>query len=232
MWQQIQAIVDKAADRIADSVANFLPGLLVLSILLLFTLLVAIVVRVLLLRVLRGVDFDRRAAEYGWTVPTDWSMSTSLSLLVTRVVYWTILILGVLISLTALDATMPSQFAFSVFQFLPHVLAALLILVAGGILARFLARSVLIGAVNMQIQSARLLSVGVKWLVLIIAGAMALDHIGLGRRILVLAFGILFGGVVFAIALAFGLGAKDAVARALERQRLPAEKPEDKLDHV
>jgi hypothetical protein len=232
MWQRIEAIVDKAAIRIADNVADFLPGVLVLTVLLLFALLVAVVVRVLLLRLLRGVDFDRRAAEYGWAVHTDWSLSTSPSLFVTRIVYWTILILGALVGLTALDATMPSQFAFSIFQFLPHLLAALLILVVGGLLARFLARSVLIGAVNMQIQSARLLSVAVKWLVLTIAAAMALDHIGIGRRILLLAFSILFGGIVFAIALALGLGAKETVARALERQMRPPEKPEDKLDHV
>jgi hypothetical protein len=130
------------------------------------------------------------------------------------------------------DATMPSQFAFSVFQFLPHLLAALLILIVGGLLARFLARSVLIGGVNLRMQSARLVSLSVKWLVLIIAAAMALDHLGIGRRILVLAFGILFGGIVFAMALAVGLGAKDAVARALQKQAHVPDKPEDKLDHV
>jgi hypothetical protein len=47
-----------------------------------------------------------------------------------------------------------------------------------------------------------------------------------------LAFGLLFGGIVLALALAVGLGAKDVVGRALERQTLPPEKPEDKLDHI
>lgn len=134
-----------------------------------------------------------------------------------------------LVGLTALNATMP--FAFSIFEFLPHP-RALLILVVGGLLARLLARSVLIGAVNMQIQSARLLSVAVKWLVLTIAAAMALDYIGIGRRILLLAFSILFSGIVFAIALALGLGAKETLARALDRQRPPPENPEDNLDNV
>ena len=60
---------------------------------------------------------------------------------------------------------------------------------------------------------------------------MALDHIGIGRTVLLLAFGILFGGIVLAIALAVGLGARDVVTRALERQlREPAR--DDKLDHV
>jgi hypothetical protein len=83
----------------------------------------------------------------------------------------------------------------------------------------------------MYIQFARFLSLAVKWLVLIVAAAMALDHVGIGRTILLLAFGIVFGGIVLATALAVGLGAKDVVTRALERQlREPAH--QDKLDHV
>jgi hypothetical protein len=83
----------------------------------------------------------------------------------------------------------------------------------------------------MGVQSARLLSLTVKWLVLIVAAAMALDHIGIGRTILLLAFGILFGGVVLALALAVGLGARDIVSRGLERQlREPGR--EDTVDHV
>ena len=51
-----------------------------------------------------------------------------------------------------------------------------MILVVGAVAARFLARSVLIGAVNMQIQSARLLSLAVKWLVLLVTVPMVFDH--------------------------------------------------------
>ena len=108
----------------------------------------------------------------------------------------------------------------------------LLIVIVGSILARFLARSVLISAVNMQIQAARLLSIGVKWLVLVLAGAMALEHLRIGRQILVLAFGILFGGIVLALALAVGLGSKEMVTRSLERQIREAGEESDKLNHV
>jgi hypothetical protein len=151
--------------------------------------------------------------------------------LVASFVYWTVLTLGLLLGLTALDAALPTQFALSVLEYVPHLVAALAILLAGGIVARFLARAVLIGAVNMGVQYARLVSLTVKWLVLIVAAAMALDHIGIGRTVLLLAFGILFGGVVLALALAVGLGARDAVGRALDRQlRTPAD--DDRLNHV
>jgi hypothetical protein len=91
---------------------------------------------------------------------------------------------------------------------------------------------VLIGAVNMQIQSARLLSLAAKWLVLLVAVAMALDHLRIGRTILVLAFAILFGGIVLAAALAVGLGARDVVSRALERQVREPPPRDDTVNHV
>jgi hypothetical protein len=101
---------------------------------------------------------------------------------------------------------------------LPNVLAAVVVLAAGGVAARFLARSVLIGAVNMNLRYARLLSAGVRWLVSVLTVAMALDHLGIGGDIVRLAFGILFGGIVLALALAVGLGSKDLVSRSLDRE--------------
>jgi hypothetical protein len=132
--------------------------------------------------------------------------------------FWVMLLFGTLVGLAALDATLMSTMAGRLLTYLPNVFVAALLLAAGTILARFLSRGVLISAVNMQLQAARLISVGVKWLVLVLTAAMALNHLSIGGTILTLAFGILFGGIVLALALAVGLGSKDIVSRTLERQ--------------
>jgi len=230
MVEQFDRALRLASTRIVESIANFLPVALVFLVLLVGALFVALVLRYAVRRALTGLDFDRRAELLGISL-AEWTPSRSASTLVTSVAYWTVLALGLLLGLTALDAALPSQFALSVLEYVPHLLAALVILVVGGVVARFLARAILIGAVNMGVQYARLLSLTVKWLVLIVAAAMALDHIGIGRTVLLLAFGILFGGVVLAIALAVGLGARDVVSRALDRQ-LREPPRDDKLDHV
>lgn len=232
MWAHVDKIVRQATAQIADHVANFLPGVLVSLMLVLAAFVVAVLARLLLVRALRGLEFDRRVERLGVAALLGLTSPASPSQTVARVVYWTIVVLGLLVSLTALNATMPSRLALSVFEYLPHLLAALMILVVGAIAARFLARSVLIGAVNMQIQSARLLSLAVKWLVLLVTVAMALDHVGIGRHILHLAFGILFGGIVLAAALAVGLGARDAVGRTIERRLREPAPGADKVDHV
>ena len=69
---------------------------------------------------------------------------------------------------------------------------------------------------NAQLQYARILSLGVKWLVLVLTAAMVLDHLEVGGNIVGLAFGILFGGIVLTLALAVGLGSRDLVSRSLE----------------
>ena len=151
----------------------------------------------------------------------------------TRTVFWIFVIVGVLVGLTAFDASSASALAAYLLSYLPRVIGAIVLLFAGNIVARFLSRSVLIGAVNLNLQYARLLGTGVKWLVLVLTAAMVLDHLSVGGTIVELAFGILFGGIVFALALAVGLGSRDLVTRSLENQAQKPAEPvmEERLHH-
>jgi hypothetical protein len=232
MWEQVQDILGQAVLRAAENVAAFLPGLLGLIAILLGALVLALIARGLVLRGLQGVHFDQRAEHLGLGALADWSAVGGPSLVLARAVAWIILFAGLLSGLSALDAALPEAFARTVFAYMPNLLAALLILVIGTVMARFLARSVLIGAVNLHLPQARLVSIGVKWLVLVLAWAMALEHLGIGRQILTLAFGILFGGIVLTLVLAVGLGSKDLVKDALERQSREPGEQTDRLTHV
>jgi hypothetical protein len=232
MWEEIDGILRRAALRTAENVAEFLPGVVGMVVILLAAVIVAMIARNLLLRGLRGLHFDQRAEHLGFGAVADWSLVGGPSVFVARVVMWMILLAGLLAGLSALDAALPDAFARTIFAYLPNVLAALLILVLGALLSRFLARSALIAAVNQGFPFPSFLSGGVRWLVLLVAWAMAFEHLGIGRGILTLAFGILFGGIVLALALAVGLGSKELVGRSLERHvREPGERP-DKLTHV
>ena len=230
MMQEIERALAQAGTRMIDGLASFLPGALVFLVLVLGSLILAWFVRYAVLKGLRRFDVDRRAEVFGISL-ANWTSSKSTAELMASASYWAILAFGLLLGLAALDAALPSRFAVAVLGYVPNLAAALLIIVVGGVLAKFLARAALIGAVNMQIQFARVVSLGVKWIVLIVAAAMALDHLGIGRTVLLLAFGILFGGLVLATALAVGLGAKDVVSRALDGHFHKPASP-DKLDHV
>jgi hypothetical protein len=124
---------------------------------------------------------------------------------------------GAALALAVLGASATSLVGLSVLGFLPHLVVGALVLLAGIGAGRFLERAVLIGAVNQGIRRARLVAWGVKWIVYVLAAAMALQHVGVGGALPTIAFTIVVGGLVLAGALAFGLGARGAVSRALER---------------
>ncbi|OGD25675.1 MAG: hypothetical protein A2Y56_09970 [Candidatus Aminicenantes bacterium RBG_13_63_10] len=67
------------------------------------------------------------------------------------------------------------------------------------------------------------------------AFAMALEQLGIGRSTVIAAFTVVFGGVVLALALAFGLGGQD-LARGLLEKRFKKEgdkdEKRDELKHL
>jgi len=218
--------------RAVTKIATLLPGLLAFVLAVILFTGIAWLLSFVLKRILLAIKFDQRMGK-GSSSISEWTPTSTPSALVVRTVFWVCFVVGVLVGLTAFDAPSTSLLAAYLIGYLPRVVGALVLLFAGTIMARFLSRSVLIGAVNLNLQYAHLLSTGVKWLVLVLTGAMVLDHLSVGGAIVELAFGILFGGIVLALALAVGLGSRDLVTRSLEREatRATEPKPAERLHH-
>ncbi len=225
LWHQVGDSLSASMHRSFVKLASFLPGVLSLLIAVLIMTGVGALLSMALRRILVKINFDERLNRNNNASISDFSPAHSPTLLVTRVVFWGCVVLGFIIGVSALDASYSNSSQVSIFllPYVAHSIGALLLLIAGTLLARFLSRSVLIGGVNAKLQYARFLSLGVKWLVLTLTGAMILDHLGIGGTIIELAFGILFGGIVLTLALAVGLGSRDIVSRSLERSadRIP-----------
>lgn len=217
MWQQAKNALGQSTERFLTQFANVLPGVVVFIVAFLFSILLAWILAIVVRRVLNSVRFDERLARWGVYSAVEGSSINSPTVLVSRAIALFVILMGLLIGVAAFDAQLTTLLVRTVFGYIPNVLGALLVMLVGNIIARFLARSVLIGAVNMNFQYARLLSVGVKWLVIVLAVAMALEHLRIASGIVELAFGILFGGIVLALGLAIGLNSKELVTKSLER---------------
>jgi len=234
MWEQVkQALVDSTA-RFLTRFANLLPGLAALIIALLLSAVLAWILAAIVRRVLASLHFDERLGQWGFSSLAEWSPMNSPTRLISRSVAALVMISGFLIGIAAFDLDWTYLFVQKMFAYIPDVLAALVVLLVGNVLARFLARSVLIGAVNLNLQYARFLSIGVKWIVIVLAFAMALEHLRIAPGIVELAFGILFGGIVLTLALAVGLSSKDLIGKSLERdvKKASTEPVEDPLRHL
>lgn len=219
MWQQVELALNQSTHRVMVKLASFLPALLALLVAILVLTLIGAGVAALLRRILTAARFDERLAHNSIHAVSDWVPSHSPTRLVTRIVFWALVVIGFFIGISAFDSAYPGeqQLSLMIIPYLSRAVGSIILLIVGTIIARFLARSVLIGAVNAKLQYARFLSLGVKWLVLVLTAAMVLDHLQLGGVVVELAFGILFGGIVLTLALAVGLGSREIVSRSLEK---------------
>ena len=102
------------------------------------------------------------------------------------------------------------------FRFVPRFLVALLVLSLGFLVGNFLWRATLLASVNAGLPGARLLSGALRVLVIAIGVVMAFEQLGLATAVVLTAFAITFGALMLGLAIAFGLGGRDA-AKPLHR---------------
>ena len=234
MWQQVKQALDQSATGFATRLAALLPGFVALVVAILISIVLAWIVGIIVRRALIGIQFDERLGRWGFSSAAEWSPGRSPTLLVSAVVTCAIILTGLLIGIAAFNSDITSSLVRSIFAYVPNMIGAMFVLVIGTIVARFVARSVLIGAVNLNLGYARLLSMGTKWMVIVLTIAMALVHLRIAPEIVELAFGILFGGIVFSLALAVGLGSSEIVSKQLERdtKKASAEMIEEPFRHL
>jgi len=216
LWHHMSQALDQSLARVLSLLIAVLPGILAFFVALGIFALIGIVFSWLLQRGLSVARFNDRIARYRGSA--DWTPLNTPAEIAGRVCFWGCILIGLVIGISAFDTSYATEgvLPFPLLPYLIKIVGAGFILIVGALVARYLARSVLIGAVNMQVPYARFLSLGVKWLVLVLTAAMALSHLDIGGRIVDLAFGILFGGIVLTLALAVGLGSRQLVSRSLE----------------
>jgi hypothetical protein len=217
-----------------ERLAAILPGLFVLMVLLGLGVLLGWIAKFVLERGARACGFDRVIERWGVTASLRRSgVQRPPSGVLGLLAFWAIFLF---FASSGVDAVaVPGGYSATalLLAFLPPLFAALLILLAGWLLANFLSRTILIAAVNARLPEARLLARAAHWAIVLFTVATALTHLGIGKEMVLVAFGITFGGLIFALALAFGLGgrhlAADLLARRLRRDSPP---PQEHLTHL
>jgi len=231
-WEQ--TIFEPLRELSHQAVAN-LSSLMGMIILVLLGLLVGWLAKELVFRTLRLLRFDRLCDRTGLGQEIErLNIARSCSYLAGQAVQGIIVLTALLAGLNAMRSPWTQNLVERFFLYLPHLLAAFLILVVGALVSRFLGRSVLIASVNARVPSARFLGALTRIFVMTLAAVAALDELGIGRTTIIVTFAILFGGLVTAASIAFGLGARDLARDLLQSQFRPVHKPEveDPLRHL
>jgi len=230
----LSEVLRRTSGEFGARLQAFAPNLLAMLVLLLAGAVAAGAVRFALAFLLPRLGVDRFAERSGiGDVARRAGLTRRPSRAIALALAWMVLAVFVLLAVAALDVRVAVDLVGRAFAWLPHLLVAIALLVAGGLVAGFARRSVLIAAVNAGLPSARLLASGAHAALVVLFAAMALEEVGLGQRVVLAAFAISFGGIVLALALAFGLAGKEIARESLERLlRRRGPEDEDGLRHL
>jgi hypothetical protein len=219
MWQTFTSAMRDSWQQLALQFARVLPNVLASLVIFAFGIAAGVIVGAIAKRALKTARIDRGAERLGIAHALARVGITSTALLIARALKWVTISIAFIPALYTLDPDVASDLLGRALGYLPQLAVAAALLWIGVVLSRFLARGVLIAAVNNDISSPRLLASGTRVLVLLATIAIVLEHVGIGRATVLTAFAILFGGLTLAAALAIGLGSQDLVREWLAKRR-------------
>jgi preprotein translocase subunit Sss1 len=209
--------LQQAYENMVHMMAEFLPRLVVMLIIGLVGLLIAFALKYLLRAILQLTRLDRLSEESGASRILRHAALPSITELLSRSLFWLTWLGFILVGISVLRiAGLQEQIA-HLFQLLPQVLIAILILFVGLLAGNFFSRAALLTAVNAGYRSPQLWSGSIRFVIWILTISMALEQIGLARQTVITAFSIVFGALMLALAIAFGLGGQELARQALER---------------
>ncbi len=230
----IDRVITQPLKDFFQKLIEFLPTFLSALLVFVLGLFLAWVVKIIVVKVFKILKLDGLFARTGLAETLQkMAVKDTPAKFVGRVFYWLVAIAFFIISLSMLKIPAVEQLFERFLLFLPNLFVVGVILTLGVLLGNFLGRAVLIASVNAGVKLSGLLSKGVKTIVILFSFVMSLEQLGIGRSTVISAFTILFGGMVLALALAFGLGGKDIAKNYLEKCfHKDKDEDQDEIKHI
>ena len=210
MMEPLQVLLQQAGE--------LLPKLALAGLVLVLGWLFAKGVRFAVVRGLRAVNFNvltERAGMDGFL--RQGGIETDTIAIFGVLVYWLVILAALVIAFNGLGLTYVTDLLRTVVLFVPKVIVALLILAFGAYFARLVGTAIVAYCRKIGMRDAELLGKVAQYSLVVFVVLISLDQMSVGGDLLRQSFLILLGGVVLALALAFGIGGRDWAARLLER---------------
>jgi hypothetical protein len=217
--------------NLLEQIYAFLPNVFAMILILIIGLLLSLGIKYIVNLILKLIRFDKISFRIGFSsILEKAGMKLKPTEFIVKIVYWILLVVFIMLALNSLKIQAIDALVEQFFLFLPNVIAGIIIFFAGYLLSILLERTVLLAAVNYEVQFAKIISKGVQILVLLFFLAIALEQVGIGQNIVTASFTIIFGGIVLALALALGLGGRDLGKQWLEKHfgKVKTSKKDDK----
>lgn len=228
-----ERIMIEPFERFYEKLLVFLPNLITSLILVVIGFFLGMFVKWLLNRIFRAVNLDALSHKVGMSdMLVRSGIREPLSSVLSRIFKWLTIVTFIIVAMQNLTIPTVEHLIDRMFLYLPNIFVAGLILILGYIMSNFFGRASLIASVNSGMATAGLVGKGVKFAVFILACTMALEQLGIGKETIIIAFAIIFGGIVLALSIAFGLGGKDMARDYLRKKAREPRGEDDGIDHL
>ena len=217
MQQQLDIFV-ASLTSFWTQLASFIPQLLAAMVLLFLGWLFANLLRTGLVKLLDVLKFDELSLKTGIEAfLKQGNINISLSRLLANLVYWLVILVVIVTVANSLGLHAVAELFNRVVLYLPNIIVAILVLVFGILIARFINRLVFAYLNNIGVEGALTISTFSEYAVIVFVVFMALEQLQIGTQLLTAAFKIAFGAVGLALAIAFGLGGRDWAADVIKK---------------
>ena len=201
-----------------SQLASFVPQLIAALLLLFVGWLLAKIARTGVRRLLTTLKFDKITEKSGLEAFMQHAeLELSLAGVIGNLVYWLIILVMIVTVANSLGLQMVADLFNKVVLYIPNVIVAILVLVFGTILARFINRLVFAWLNNVEFEGALTVSTFSEYAMMVFVFFIAMEQLQIANELLTAAFIIAFGAVGLAFAIAFGLGARDWATRVIEK---------------
>lgn len=198
--------------------ASFVPQLIAALLLLFLGWMLAKLARSGVMRLLIMLKFDKATEKSGLEAFMKHAdLEVSVASVLGNLVYWLIILVMIVTVANSLGLQMVADLFNKVVFYIPNVIVAILVLVFGTILARFINRLVFAWLSNVEFEGALTVSTFSEYAMMIFVFFMAMEQLQIANELLTAAFIIGFGAIGLAFAIAFGLGARDWAAKVVEQ---------------
>lgn len=224
-----QIVIDSLTKILTD-ILNFIPNLVNGLIILVVGFVVARVIRWVLENVLKRLKFDPLIERTGITgTLRGLGVKAPLSTILAQTIFSFLLLSFLITSTRLMGLEAVAHLLEELLNFLPNIIAAVVLFLLGGIVAQFIGGVVTATGTAAGLSYAGRAGRFVQHLLSVFVAILALGQLGIDTGILVTAVTILIASFGLALSLALGLGARTIVGHIMAgfymRQRLPSGRP-------
>lgn len=211
-------VITSSLQTLWSGFIGFLPNLLGAIIVFIIGWLIASILGKLTIQVIRLFRIDSVLEKIGFKRSIEKAnLKLDSGKFLGEIVKWFFIIVFLMAATDILNMPQVTEFLKQILFYIPHLIVAVLILLAAVLIANFLQKLVKASVEAAGLKSANFLAAVTKWAILIFAILAALLQLGIVPSLIQTIFTGVVAALVISTGLAFGLGGRDLAAQILNK---------------